>query len=210
MDEVRPDSGETLRLLEEAGKGDREAFDQLFARHRPFLQQMIRVCLDPRLRARVDPSDVVQDAQLEAVRRLPDYLKSRPMPFRLWLRQIAHDRLLKIRRHHLHTGRRAMGREVALPDQSSDLLAQQLLASGSTPSQNLDRRELARLLRVALARLPDPDREILLLRNFEELSYSEIGYILAVEPAAARKRHGRALVRLHKILFEGGLRETQP
>jgi RNA polymerase sigma-70 factor (ECF subfamily) len=98
---------------------------------------------------------------------------------------------------------------VALPDRSSQMLAQQLLASGSTPSQNLDRRELARHLRLALGQLPDTDRELLLLRNFEGLSYSEIGYILGVEPATARKRHGRALVRLHKILFEGGLSESQ-
>jgi len=209
MDEVRPDSAETKRLLDEVGQGDRGAFDRLFGRHRRFLRQMVGLCLDPKLRPRVDPSDVVQEAQLEAVRRLPEYLKCRPMPFRLWLRQIAHDRLLKIRRHHLHTARRALGREVALPDRSSQMLAQQLLASGSTPSQNLDRRELARDLRLALGRLPDTDRELLLLRNFEGLSYSEIGYILGVEPATARKRHGRALVRLHKILFEGGLSESQ-
>src|SRR5262249_11939546 len=159
-------------------------------------------CLDPKLRPRVDPSDVVQESQLEALRRLPDYLDRRPMPFRLWLRQIAHDRLLKVRRQHLHTARRAMAREVPLPDHSSVMLAQKLFASGSTPSENLDRSELARQLRRALAQLADADREILMLRNFEGLSYQEIGYIIAIDPTAARKRHGRALVRLHRILFE--------
>ena len=101
MQEVQPDSNETLRLLEQVRDGDRQAFDQLFARHRPYLRQIVELRLDPRLRARVDPSDVVQEAHLEAFRRLSTYLKQRPMPFRLWLRQIAYDRTLKARRHHL-------------------------------------------------------------------------------------------------------------
>lgn len=211
MDEVRPDSVETLRLLAQVRQGQRGAFDQLFARHRPGLRQMVGLWLDPRLRPRVDPSDVVQEAQLEAVRRLQKYLQNPAMPFRLWLRQIAHDRLLKVRRHHLHAARRALGREVPLPDRSSQMLARHLLAagSGSSPSQNLDRRELARKLRRALSMLAETDREILLLRNFEGLSYSEIGYILGIEPATARKRHGRALVRLHRVLFDNGLTDSQ-
>src|SRR5262249_47475245 len=112
-------------------------------------------------------------------------------------------------RRHVTAARRAVGREVALPDRSSLLFAQQLLAAGPTPEQQLDQEELARRLGEAMEQLADVDREILLLRNFEGLSYAEVGYLLAVEPAAARKRHGRALVRLHKVLFEGGLTESQ-
>ena len=96
-----------------------------------------------RVRARVDPSDVVQDAQLEAVRRLHAYLEKRPMPFRLWLRQLAHDRLLNVHRNHATTARRAVSREQRLPERSSLLLAEQLLASGSTPSDQVNRRDLA-------------------------------------------------------------------
>jgi RNA polymerase sigma-70 factor, ECF subfamily len=98
---------------------------------------------------------------------------------------------------------------VPLPEGSGSLLAEQLLAAGSSPSQRLNRRELEDRLHEAFAQLPDADREILLLRAAEGLSYQEVGYLLAIEPAAARKRHGRALVRLHKILFEGGLTESQ-
>jgi len=209
MDQVQPDSTETQRLLEQVRKGDRQAFEQLLAQHRPYLRQLVELRLDPKLRPRVDPSDVVQEAQIEAVRRIDAYLEQAPLPFRLWLRQLAHDRLLMMHRRHVKAARRSLGQEVALPDRSSLLLAQQLLASGSTPSQKLDRRDLARRVREAVAELPETDREVLLMRTFEGLSFEEIGCLLEIEPAAARKRHGRALLRLNKILSEGGLTESQ-
>jgi RNA polymerase sigma factor (sigma-70 family) len=98
---------------------------------------------------------------------------------------------------------------VALPERSSVLLAQQIRARGSTPSQKLDRQDLARRVQLAVVRLPDDDREVLLMRTFEGLSFEEVGYLLKIDAAAARKRHGRALLRLHRILSEGGLTESQ-
>src|SRR5262245_25600185 len=111
MADVPADSTETRRLLRQVGAGDREAFDQLFAHHRAGLRQFVDLRLDSRVRARVDPSDVVQDTQLEAYRRLADYLARRPMPFRVWLRRTAHERLLMVRRRHLHAERRSVRRE---------------------------------------------------------------------------------------------------
>ena len=209
MADLRPDSAETQSLLHQAQAGDRQAFEQLFASHRAYLRQMVELRLDPKLRARVDPSDVVQETNMEAFRRLGAYLKQRPMPFRLWLRQIAYDHTLKARRHHLGTARRAAGREVSLPEHSSLLLAQQLVAAGSTASQVLDRRQLARRLRQAVAQLPEGDREVVLMRHFEGLSNQEVGCLLGMEPGTVSKRHGRAMLRLHKILFEGGMTESQ-
>src|SRR5438445_12351156 len=121
------DPSETERLLVLARRGDRGAFEQLFARHRPHLRRFIETRLDPKLRRRVDPSDIVQEAHLEAVRRLGQYLEHSTMPFRLWLRQIAYDRLLKSRRHHLGTARRTLERELPFYEQSSQMLLQQLL-----------------------------------------------------------------------------------
>ena len=209
MADVQPDSAATQDLLGRVQAGDRQAFEELFALHRGFLRRLVELRLDPMLRARVDPSDLVQEAHLEALRRLGDFLERRPLPFRLWLRQIAQDRLLKSRRHHLQTARRAVAREVPLPEESSLLLAGQLLAAGPTPSQQLDRHELARRLRQAVAQLPDADREVILMRHFEGLSNPEVGCLLGLEPATVSKRHGRAMLRLHKILFEGGLTESQ-
>ena len=209
MDDLRPDSAQTQTLLERAQTGDRQAFDDLFARHRPYLRQMVELRLDPKLRSRVDPSDVVQEAHLEAFRRLSTYLHERPMPFRLWLRQIAYDRALKAWRYHRGTARRAAGREVPLPERSSLELARQLLAGGSSPSQALDRGDLARRLRQAMAQLPQNDREVILMRHFEGLSNQEVGCVLGMDPGTISKRHGRALLRLHRILFASGITESE-
>jgi RNA polymerase sigma-70 factor (ECF subfamily) len=209
MNEVQPDPPEIQSLLQRARAGDRQAIAELLAAYRAYLCQFVELRLDPKLRARVDPSDIVQEAQLEAVRRLEDYLAQPPMPFRLWLRQLALDRLLMLHRHHVATARRAVEREIPLPEMSSLLLAQQILGAGSTPSQQVNRRELAGRLRQAMAQLADADREILLLRHFEGLSNPEVGQILGLEPGTVSKRHGRAVRRLHKILFESGLTESQ-
>jgi RNA polymerase sigma-70 factor (ECF subfamily) len=208
MDEIVPDSAETQRLLQQVRAGAGEALDRLFARHRPYLSQLVELRLDPKLRQRVDPSDVVQEAQLEATRRIEGYLKQPALPFRLWLRQLAQDRMLMMRRYHLGAARRALRREVALPERSSLVLARQLLARGSTPSQQLDRQELGRRVRRAVSELPETDREVLLMRTFEGLSFEEVAYMLQIDAAAARKRHGRALLRLGKILTERGLKES--
>lgn len=209
MAEAAADSEETQKLLERIRAGDAEASDQLLARHRSFLHRIVELRLDPRLRARVDPSDVVQEAQLDAFCRLADYVRRRPMPFRLWLRKTANERLLKIQRRHLEAGRRAVGREVPLPAQSSLILGQQLLASGSTPSQHLDRSEVARRVRQAVARLPPADHEILVMRDFEGLSNQEIGYLLGVNAVTVSKRHGRALLRLRQLLLEHEPEESE-
>lgn len=210
MDDVGLDSAQTQSLLLRAQTGDRQAFEELFARHRPYVRQLVELRLDPRLRTRVDPSDIVQEAHLEAFRRISTYLQERPMPFRLWLRQIAHDRTLKARRHHLGTARRAVNREVPLPERSSLNLAQQLLAGGSTPSQSLQHRDLAQRLRQAIAQLPQADREVILMRHFEGLSNQEVGCLLGLEPGTVSKRHGRAMLRLHRLLFASGTTESQP
>jgi RNA polymerase sigma-70 factor (ECF subfamily) len=124
------------------------------------------------------------------------------MPFRLWLRKTAYERLLMLRRQHRGAARRAVGREAQLPDRSSLVLAQNLLAPNSSPSRRAEREEQARRVQEALARLAEADREVLLMRHYEDLPYEDIACILGIEPAAARKRHGRALVRLHKTLSE--------
>lgn len=209
MIEGPPEAADVQTLLGQARAGDSHAFGRLFSRYRDYLRRFVELRMHPKLRARVDASDVVQEAQMEAVRRLPRYLEQPPMPFRLWLRQITLDGILKMHRRHAGTARRAVGREVRLPEQSSLGLAVQLLAGGSTPSHQLNRRELAQRLREAVAQLPEPDREVLLLRHFEGLSNQEVGILLSLDPATASKRHGRAMLRLHKILFEGGLTESQ-
>ena len=206
MDELDADPEE--RLLRQAHAGDGAAFELLFARYRPYLLRLIALRLDPKLRPRIDASDVVQETQLEVFRRLGEFLERQPMPFRLWLRKTACERLLKLREHHLDAAKRSLDREVPLPERSSLLLAQRLFALGSSPSQRLSRREIARRVSQALEQLPDADREVLLMRTFEGLSYEEVGAALEIAPPAARKRYGRALLRLQKLLTDHGLLES--
>ena len=210
MPEIRPDSTQTRALLDRIGQDDPRALGELLDRHRNELRDFVDFHLDPRLRARLDPSDVVQETQAELARRIDDYLANRPMPFRLWLRKKAYERLLNLRRDHVTRARRSVRREVAWPDRSSLLLARPLLAGGPSPSQQMEARELAERLSRAVGRLADADREILLMRHAEDLPFDEIACLLGIEPAAARKRFGRALIRLQKLLVEENVLEGPP
>jgi RNA polymerase sigma-70 factor, ECF subfamily len=207
MNNVRPDSAETVALLAQVEQGDRRALDRLPARHRDELRSFVELRLDPRVAVRVDPSDVVQEAQLEVVRRMDDFLKRRPMPFRLWMRKTAYQQLLDLHKHHVKRTKRSVRREVAMPEKSSLLLVRPLLGGGSTPSQRLEAQELAERVARVVVELPEADREILLLRHAEGTPFDDIACLLDIEPAAARKRFGRALIRLQQGLTDQGLLE---
>src|SRR5262249_7926456 len=181
---------------------EQKARERLFARHRSFLRRFVALRTDRRLRSRLDPSDVVQEAQLEALRRLDDYLAAPTLCFRLWLRQLAFDRLLQLRREHLKAKRRSVEREVQLPEDSSVQLARQLLSAAPGPSVELLNKEFARRVREAVHLLPEADREMVLLRNFEGLSNQEAAQLLDLKPATASQRYGRALIRLREILLD--------
>lgn len=122
-------------LLRRAGAGEALAVGQLLELHRGRLRNMVAVRIDPQLAPRIDPSDVVQEALMEASRKLPDYLRQRPLPFYPWLRQIAWERLVHLHHRHLKVQKRAIGREVRLdlplPDESACGLADRLIASGT-------------------------------------------------------------------------------
>ena len=205
MAAVKPDSAWTCALLEQVREGDRTALDQLLGRYRSDLRTFVDFHLDQRLRVRVDPSDVVQEAQLEVARRMDDFLDRRPMPFHLWIRKTAYERLLNARRDHRRSAKRSVDREQRLPERSSLLLARPLVNSGPSPSQHLEAKEFAERVSRAVAGLAEDDREVLLMRHAEDLSYDEIACLLEIQPAAARKRYGRALIRLQKVLADHGL-----
>src|SRR5437763_9998780 len=205
-------SAETARLLEQARAGDREALSALFSRHRARLRRMVELRLDRRLQARIDASDVIQEAYLEAATRLDEYLREPSYPLFLWLRLIIGERLQKLHRHHLGTQMRDAGLEVslyrgALPAASSAALAAQLLGKHTSPTQAAARAERTLRLQEALNTLDAVDREVLSLRHFEELTLAETALSLGIEESAAAKRYIRALKRLKMILasMPGGL-----
>jgi RNA polymerase sigma-70 factor (ECF subfamily) len=198
-------SPDTDHLLDQARRGDDGARQQLLARHRGRLRRMVALHLDPRLTAREDASDVVQEALLEADRRLDDYLKSRPLPFYPWLRQIAWDRLIELRRRH-RARKRSVAREevevLDLPESSLEELAARLSAPGSSPSERLLRSEQSQRVRAALERLPPRDREVLVLRHLEQMKTDEVAAVLKISVGAVKVRHLRALQRLRGLLGE--------
>jgi RNA polymerase sigma-70 factor (ECF subfamily) len=199
-----PEDTDTERLLEQASQGDVEACQRLLQRHRRRLKQMIALRLDPRVAARIDPSDVVQEALLEAFQRLPGYLAERPLPFYPWLRALAWERLIDLHRRHLKAKRRSVIREEEqappLPDASALVLAERLVARGSSPSAGLRRREACDRVRQALGLLSETDREVLVLRHLEQLSVGEVAAVLGIREGAVSVRHLRALRRLRDML----------
>jgi RNA polymerase sigma-70 factor (ECF subfamily) len=203
------DVEQTQALLARIEAGDSLALDRLLAESRDYLRRVVELRMDSKMRARLDPSDVVQEAQVEIARRIGEFLSSRPMPFHLWLRRTAQENLLRLRRQHVEAGCRTVEREVPLPEGSSAEFAAQVLGRSPGPLSEAAQRELARRLRQAVEELPDLDREILLMRNFEGLNNQEVCQVLGLETATASKRYGRAILRLRQALVAGGISESE-
>lgn len=202
---IWPDSDRTQELLAEAGRGESAAVNHLLERHRESLARMIRLRLDRALARRVDASDIVQDVLLEANQRLDDYLSNPRMPFHLWLRHLAKDRIIDIHRLHREAQRRSIDREqpIAAPstaDRSAFDLAQELAAHELTPAAATIRRELEQRFLAAVEQLEEDERDIILMRHFEQLGNTEAATALGLSPAAAGMRHLRALRKLRIIL----------
>jgi RNA polymerase sigma-70 factor, ECF subfamily len=203
---VGGDPAETQELLRRVGNGDPSAFDALFDRHRKRLHRAVRFRLDRRVAARADASDVVQDTYQEAARRLPQYLERPPMPFYLWLRWIAREKVIALHRKHLHADKRALEHEVPLlPADSSAELVSGIIGRGPTPSQELAAAEMADMLRRALEQLEPDERDVVLWRHFEQLSARETAELLGITEAAAAKRYIRTLEKLRRLLVEMGV-----
>jgi RNA polymerase sigma-70 factor (ECF subfamily) len=199
------DSGSSDELLRRAGDGDADALAELFARHRDQLRRMVRLRMDRRLQGRVDPSDVLQEAQLEVFRRAAEYAADPRLPPFLWLRLITGQRLSALHRRHLGAQRRNAGQEIALhrgpmPQATSLSLAEMLLGRLTSPTQAAQRAEVRLMLQEALNGMDPIDREVLTLRHFEELTNAEVAQVLGLTKTAASNRYIRALERLREIL----------
>jgi RNA polymerase sigma-70 factor, ECF subfamily len=210
-------SSENEKFLKAAASGGTPDWEALLARHRDRLRRMVMLRLDQRLQGRVDPSDVLQEAFLEAAKHLKDYLCQPAMPFYLWLRSITGHKLLALHRQHLGTHMRDAGREVSLyrgslPETSSAALAAHLMGQDTRPSEAAVRAERKLLLQAALNSMDAIDREVLALRHFEQLSLAEVAQVLDIKEKAAGKRYLRALQRLKNILLAipGGMEGLSP
>jgi RNA polymerase sigma-70 factor, ECF subfamily len=207
---IWPDSPQTVELLAGARAGDPTAIDQLLDRHRDSLRRMVGMRLDKQVTRRVDVSDVVQDVLVEANRRLQDYLENPAMAFHLWIRQIAKDRIIDAHRRHRVSAKRSVDREQPLAakgviDQSTMDLAGQLCDPQLTPAAAATQQELAVHVQSAIERLDDRNREIILMRHYEQLSNQDIAQVLGLTEPAASMRYLRALKRLRALLDDDTL-----
>lgn len=188
-------------LLEQAGDGDEAAREALLQRHRSRLARMLAVRLDRQLATRLDTSDVVQETLAEAHAQLDEYLGSRPMSFYPWLRSLAERKLADAYRFH-HRQRRDIDREqpLFLADGSVVELARQLVCPGTGPQRAQVRAETREQVRAALIRLPERDREVLVMYHLEQLTAGEIAEVLGLTEEAVRSRQRRALRRITRLL----------
>jgi RNA polymerase sigma-70 factor (ECF subfamily) len=197
-------------LLSDAARGDESAMRCLLEAHRDRLRQMIAARLDRRLAPRLDPSDVVQETLADAARRLPEYLRDRPLPFYPWLFRLAADRLARTHRDHVASTVRGIGREERIDGPSRGESAAppwdaRLTVDETTPGHRLVREERRSLLAGAIERLDESDREVLGLRYLDRLAFDEIAAVLGIGLSAVKMRHLRALERLRRLLEELGV-----
>lgn len=201
-----PDSPDMAERLQRVQAGDLRHWEAVLAENRDRLRRFVQLRMHRRLAGRVDPSDVIQEAYLEASRTLDHYLQEPSLPAYLWLRHIAGRKLTDLHRKHLGAQMRDAGREIPLwqgvPEATSESLAAHLLGRLTAPSQVLMQAELRLRLQNALDSLEPIDREVLTLRHFEQLSNAEVARVLDINESAASKRYVRALERLHEVLGE--------
>ena len=197
------DSVETNLLLEKIAEGDPSALDRLLESQREYLKRVAQSRVEPALAARVDASDIVQETQMVISKRIGDFIERRPTTLRLWMRQKLIEQLVDQRRRHAGARKRSVLREQQLSNVSSITIARKLLSR--TPSKILRRIELHEQVAKFVEQLGENDREILTLRHAEGLTNVEIADLLGIEPDTARKRHGRALRRIHRLLQENDI-----
>ncbi len=199
-----PEQDITQELIAGAREGNDTALNALLDRHRDSLRRMIEMRLDRKIRRRVDVSDIVQDVLIEANRRLPDYLREQKMPFHLWLRHMARDRIIDAHRRHRRSAKRSVDREQAPAefDRSTLELAAQLCDQGASPSRVAGMQELAERFQLALEQLEENDREVLTMRHFEQLTNQEVAIALELSEPAASMRYLRALRRLRELIAQ--------
>ena len=197
----------TERLLSAAAQGNLSAVGELVDMHRDYLRRVIELQLDQALRGRVDASDIIQETHVVVTKRINDYIARRPTSFKLWLRGEAIQQIGAQRRRHVIAARRSVLRECEMSDASSLMIARSILQS--SPSKKLETRETVAKIRQIIEGLPPTDREMILLRYVEALSNSEAAELLQIDPAAARKRHGRALRKLFELMVKHGLSQSE-
>ncbi|MEM7232201.1 MAG: sigma-70 family RNA polymerase sigma factor [Planctomycetota bacterium] len=194
-----------LEQLSGAGEQRGQIFERLLESYRPRLRRMIGLRLDRRVRTRVDESDVMQDAFVEVTRRLESFLERPEMPFFVWVRFIAVERVIQLHRKHLGAEGRTVDREFRLSprnqlEATSEAIVARLISAEPSPSSVAMNEEARARVVDAIEEMDPMDREVLALRHFEQLTNGEVAEVLGLSIGTASKRYLRALDRLRSVL----------
>lgn len=188
-------------MLEAARKGDGTALGLLCEHLREYVSLVAAAGLNRGLRAKVDPSDIVQQSFMEAQTGIGEFRGTSELEFRTWLVRLVEHNLLDVHRHYQQARRRNVSREVPFAPQ-------QYVSPQPTASSILLKRERDEQLASAVAMLPERRRQIIELRHQHRLGFAEIGLQLNISEAAARQLWVRTVNELRKALTEG--REARP
>lgn len=192
-----------LSSLQSAAAGNQTSWENLISPYRDKLKRIVAFRMDMRLQGRIDPSDVIQETFLEAWQRLPAFVSKPDVPFFVWLRALAQQRLGMLRREHLERDKRTVMKEVPIrQDDSSSAIAIAILDKAVSPSEAVQQHELFLKVQAKLEEMEPMDREVLALRHFEQLTNLETANVLGLTEPAASQRYARALKRLKTIISE--------
>jgi RNA polymerase sigma-70 factor (ECF subfamily) len=192
-------------LLRRVRAGDQESFGLLLNRYSNYLTLLARLQIGRRLQGKFDPSDVVQETFLQAHHKFDQFQGCTEAELVCWLRQVLASRLAKLVRRYLGTQGRDVRLEQELADEldhSSSALGQFVISPAESPSQEASRREQAVALADALARLPEHYREIILLHEFQDLSFPEVSERMGRTVDSVKNLWTRALTQLRQLLGE--------
>ena len=206
MENLADNSDHAAQLADLRERGE-VALAEFFQKHNVQLERMVSFRLDRRLYGRVDPADILQEAYVEAAKRIDSYLADPQVSMYIWIRGLTWQTLLLTHRKHLDVQKRDARQEQSLAKQASGdntatSIASRLAGSFTSPSQGAMREEQHDKLQSTLDQMDPTDREVLALRHFEQLSNKEVSELLGISKTAASNRYMRALARM-KTIMEG-------
>ena len=196
-------AGDPQVLLDQARSGNHVALGQLLESYSRYLTLLSRVQIGRRLQGKVDAGDVVQEVFLEAHRQFQQFRGTSEGELVAWLRRILAGQLALVLRKYLGTKGRdvRLERDLAVQlDQSSQVLDGGLVASHSTPSQHVARREQAVILADALGQLPEDYREVIILRHLEGIAFADVAARMGRTVNSVQKLWVRALAKLREAM----------
>jgi RNA polymerase sigma-70 factor (ECF subfamily) len=195
-------SGQIELWVAAARRGDRAALAKLLAAHHPALRARAEFLMDPAIKTRISPDDLLQEVYLDVARRIDRFEDRGPDSFLNWMQAILNQKLVDARRA-AHRQVRDIDREVAVTGAATDShwnLLDNLYADSGTPSRAVRREEALSAMLTCIDELSGSHREVIQLRYLEGLSVAEAGRRLGKSEAAVAALTKRALTALHESM----------